>query len=133
MAAGVYAKATEDPENCYSETFEKRSRPYQFCNVPSQVMIALPANKGNVIESWLSIKVEFNGDTKYGQFDCHGAMSPIIDFWSDNVEADVAKSMGTSTNEWKVPCTQCFNEAKCFDLYTWRDCPKCDYLGYTDA
>lgn len=81
-------------------------------------MIALPANKGNVIESWLSMKVEFNGHTKFGQLDCHSTMKPVIHFWDNNVEADAAKSMHPLTDEWKHPCTQCWNEDKCFDLYT---------------
>lgn len=134
MAAGVYARATEASLggvaiNCYVESFNRNSRPYQFCNVPRHVLIALPAEDGKVTESWLSMTVAFSGDTDYGQLDCHGTMSSVNGFWDKSVLPDVSKSMNIPEDEWKLPCTQCWNEHECFEVREWRKCTICDYIS----
>lgn len=130
MIAGVYARATELSENCYVEDFNKMSRPYDMCNVPKHVMVVLPVHEGQTIQSWVSLTLEFDGQTKYGDFNCYNLMFPAIDFWEGNVLPNVAESMGTSVDDWKQACTQCLKENDAFDLYKWRDFERCSYLNY---
>lgn len=139
MAAGVYKRATEVPKarhpgfllNCYTERFNQNSRPYTFCDVPKHVLVALPADQSKATESWLSITVEFNGFTRWNEFDCHNSSSSVIDFWNTAVLPDVTKSMRNSEDDWKTPCTECWEEDKCFTLGGWRLCHTCDHLGWT--
>jgi hypothetical protein len=132
LIAGVYKTATEHAENCYQEGFNLLSRPYELCNAPDHVMVALPVHKGQTIQSWVSLKLEFNGPTKFGDFNCYTTMSPVIKFWEGNVLPDAAKIMGTSVNDWKEACTECFKEDDAFDVYKWRSFKSdgCSYLDY---
>lgn len=137
LAAGVYKQATTVVfdgflRNCYLEEFNKNSRPYTFCNVPKHVLVALPANKGDVTESWLSVTVEFNGKTSYGDFHCYSAVRSVMDFWESEVYPDVAKIFGTSESDWNRSklCPECFDEDDLFDVITWRGNHLCRSLGW---
>ncbi|KAJ4993263.1 hypothetical protein SVAN01_01238 [Stagonosporopsis vannaccii] len=137
MAAGVFKQVTavfRDGflRNCYSESFSKNSRPYVFCNVPKHVLVALPVNSGDVTESWLSVMVEFNGNTRYGDFHCSTSMPNITEFWEAAVYPDVVKSMGTAADKWSQvnPCVECWSEDDRFDVKTWRNYRTCDNIGW---
>lgn len=137
MAAGVFKQATEVVQNgflrnCYLESFNRNSRPYVFCNVPKHVLVALPVNSGDVTESWLSVTIEFNGNTRYGDFHCSTSMPEINDFWESAVYPDVAKSMGTSTGDWDRSklCLECWDEDDRFDVEKWRDHHTCENIGW---
>lgn len=134
MAAGVFKAASETPDNCYVEEFNENSRPYRFCNVPHHVLVALPASNGDTTESWLRVTVEFNGNTRYGQFDCSNTMTGVNNFWEIAVLPDIVKSMANETREWdlnpKGLCVECWDEDDRFDVKTWRNHHNCDFLGW---
>jgi hypothetical protein len=132
MIAGVFKVATETAANCYEETFNDPSRLYTLCNVPGRVLVVLPAHKGQAIQSWLSLKLGFNGQSNYGDLDCYKTMTPMIKFWQAIVLSGAAKILGTSVDDWKEPCTQCFKESKAFDVRHWREYESegCSYLDY---
>ncbi|KAF3047119.1 hypothetical protein E8E12_011338 [Didymella heteroderae] len=132
MIAGVFKAATEHKGNCCQEHFEYLSRPYELCNVPDHVMVARPVHKGQVIQSWVSLRLEFNGETKFGDLNCYNTMTPVIKFWEGNVLPDVAKIMGTAVDDWKEACTECFKEKEAFEVKTWRNFRSegCSYLNY---
>ena len=113
-------------ENCYRESFNDETRVYQFCNVPDRVMIALPAEDGSVTESWLSMTIEFDGPTKYGQFDCEGTKKSVDGFWEAAVRPDMAKALGHPENEWNT-CISCTDDENAFDVEKWRE--HCVCLG----
>lgn len=135
MAAGVFKQATEVHRdgillNCYLEDFNKKSRPYTFCNVPKHVLVALPANNGDVTESWLSVTIEFNGNTEYGDFQCYDSMAGVSAFWVTAVLPDVTKSMAIVASDTSRLCVECWNEDDRFDVKTWRDHHTCDDIGW---
>ncbi|UPX17413.1 uncharacterized protein EKO05_0007770 [Ascochyta rabiei] len=120
MAAGVYAQVTENKANCYNLAFNEPSRPYEFCNVPRYVLVALPT-KGPVTDSWLSIEVVFSGLADQGTLDCPGSKSGVTDFWETAVRPDIAKLMVHPEGQWDTR-TACEDNKDCFDVEKWRDC-----------
>ncbi|KAF9693040.1 hypothetical protein EKO04_009083 [Ascochyta lentis] len=120
MAAGVYARMTENKDNCYNVAFNDPSRPYQFCNVPRYVLVALPTT-GPVTDSWLSMEVKFSGPTDHGTLDCSGSKRSVTGFWETAVRPDIAKIMGYPEDQWGTRTT-CADNKDCFDVEKWRGC-----------
>jgi hypothetical protein len=129
MAAGVYKEATEAEFNCYHPLFSRPSRPYRFCVVPHHILIAFPANKDQIIDAWLQVTVEFNGETTVGNLDCDQMTDPsgnITTFWKAAVLPDVTQAMGNSADDWTDPCLECFSEDEAFTLDSWRSSQHCN-------
>lgn len=120
MAAGVYKQATENMANCYLQGFNFDSRTYQFCNVPKNVLVALPTT-GPVTESWLSMTIEFDQKQAYNLFDCSGTKSGVIGFWEIAVRPKVANILGFPENQWATRAA-CENDEGCFSVDGWRNC-----------
>jgi hypothetical protein len=83
-----------------------------MCNVAKHLLIVYPSNRENV-QGRLNIKLEFNGKTNEGEFNCDRALMPIADHFKDGLRHKVAQIIN-----WNWGKTLLYNTCQresCFD------------------